>query len=88
MFTFSRLELCLCFVALVTVSLKSSLVLVSAGWIDPDTPEHKRSTSSYVDNSGYHLVFSDEFDVPGKSNLFLCYVVGIFCNVEWCTRQL
>ncbi len=38
-----------------------------AGWIDEDTPLHLRTTSSLVDGSTYHLVMSDEFNVPHRS---------------------
>jgi len=38
-----------------------------AGWIDIDTPEELRTTKSLIDGSTYHLVMSDEFDVPNRS---------------------
>jgi len=43
--------------------MKSSLFLIlgnlsltKAGWIDPDTPEDKRTTRSFVDGTVYDLV--------------------------------
>ena len=44
-----------------------SLTTTHAGWIDEDTPLHLRTTSSLVDGSTYHLVMSDEFNVPHRS---------------------
>ena len=38
-----------------------------AGWIDEDTPHHLRTTTSLVDGSTYHLIMSDEFNVPHRS---------------------
>ena len=40
---------------------------VHGGWIDEDTPSHLRTTTSLVDGSTYHLVMSDEFNVPGRT---------------------
>lgn len=42
---------------------------VHSGWVDPDTKEEDRSTTSlYVeDNREYEIVFSDEFEVDGRS---------------------
>ena len=39
------------------------------GWIDPDTSNDKsiRFTSSLVDGRQYGLVFSDEFNVEGRT---------------------
>ena len=47
-------------------SITSSLV-VNAGWIDEDTPESLRTTTSLVDGTTYHLIMSDEFNVPHRS---------------------
>lgn len=38
-----------------------------AGWVDIDTPEELRTTKSLIDGSTYHLVMSDEFNVPNRS---------------------
>mmetsp|Transcript_23825 Transcript_23825/g.33434 ORF Transcript_23825/g.33434 Transcript_23825/m.33434 type:complete len:656 (+) Transcript_23825:45-2012(+) len=38
-----------------------------AHWIDPDTPEFVRTTTSFVDGSTYELVMSDEFNVPNRT---------------------
>lgn len=40
---------------------------VSGGFIDMDTPIEKRTTTSFVDNTVYHLVMSDEFNTPNRS---------------------
>eukprot|EP00970_Alexandrium_tamarense_P004858 scaffold804_cov211-Alexandrium_tamarense.AAC.1 len=40
---------------------------VNAGWIDEDTPSTLHTTTSLVDGSTYHLVMSDEFNVPNRS---------------------
>lgn len=45
----------------------SSRCIVSAGWIDEDTPEALRKTTSLVDGTEYELVMSDEFNVPDRS---------------------
>lgn len=37
------------------------------GWVDPDTPENKRTTTSFIDGTEYKLVMSDEFNVPGRT---------------------
>jgi len=54
--------------------MKKSLSLVpllatsiKAGWIDEDTPDHLRTTTSLVDGTEYHLVMSDEFNIPDRS---------------------
>jgi len=44
-----------------------SIRKVSGGWIDEDTPEDKRTTTSLVDKTEYHLVMSDEFNVKGRT---------------------
>eukprot|EP00816_Leptocylindrus_hargravesii_P012977 CAMPEP_0196803252 /NCGR_PEP_ID=MMETSP1362-20130617/2615_1 /TAXON_ID=163516 /ORGANISM="Leptocylindrus danicus, Strain CCMP1856" /LENGTH=621 /DNA_ID=CAMNT_0042174709 /DNA_START=115 /DNA_END=1980 /DNA_ORIENTATION=+ len=39
-------------------------------WIDPDTPEENRKTTTYVealDGAEFELVMSDEFNVPGRT---------------------
>ena len=36
-------------------------------WIDPDTELYHHTTKSYADNTRYDLVFSDEFETPGRS---------------------
>jgi hypothetical protein len=37
------------------------------GWIDKDTPLEQHRMQSPVDGSSFHLVFSDEFSVDGRS---------------------
>jgi hypothetical protein len=37
------------------------------GWIDPDTPEDKKTIVSFSDGKTYDLVMSDEFERPGRS---------------------
>lgn len=49
--------------ALASLSVRS----VNGGWIDPDTPEDKRTIKSLVDGTDYDLVMSDEFNVQGRS---------------------
>lgn len=39
----------------------------SAGFIDMDTPLDKRTTTSLVDGTVYHLVMSDEFNTPNRT---------------------
>mmetsp|Transcript_1073 Transcript_1073/g.1368 ORF Transcript_1073/g.1368 Transcript_1073/m.1368 type:complete len:685 (-) Transcript_1073:264-2318(-) len=41
--------------------------VVSAGFIDMDTPIDKRKTKSLVDGTMYDLVMSDEFNVPNRT---------------------
>ena len=36
-------------------------------WVDPDSPEDARVTRSLVDGREFALVFSDEFEVPGRT---------------------
>lgn len=43
------------------------VTLVRGGWIDPDTPEDMRTTTSLVDGTIYELMMSDEFNVPNRS---------------------
>ena len=37
------------------------------GWVDPDTPDHATNMSSLVDGQQHVLMFSDEFEVSGRS---------------------
>lgn len=53
------------FLPLLLASL--SATAVHAGWIDEDTPTHLRTTNSLVDGTEYHLVMSDEFNVPNRT---------------------
>jgi beta-glucanase (GH16 family) len=39
----------------------------TAGFIDMNTPLNKRTTTSLVDGSVYHLVMSDEFNTPNRT---------------------
>lgn len=39
----------------------------NAGFIDMDTPLDKRTTTSLVDGTIYHLVMSDEFNTPNRT---------------------
>mmetsp|Transcript_28752 Transcript_28752/g.92578 ORF Transcript_28752/g.92578 Transcript_28752/m.92578 type:complete len:619 (-) Transcript_28752:98-1954(-) len=39
---------------------------VEAGWIDPDSPLDAQQTRSYTADVDFRLVFSDEFEVPGR----------------------
>eukprot|EP00577_Skeletonema_sp_RCC1716_P008204 CAMPEP_0113383092 /NCGR_PEP_ID=MMETSP0013_2-20120614/6181_1 /TAXON_ID=2843 ORGANISM="Skeletonema costatum, Strain 1716" /NCGR_SAMPLE_ID=MMETSP0013_2 /ASSEMBLY_ACC=CAM_ASM_000158 /LENGTH=722 /DNA_ID=CAMNT_0000265623 /DNA_START=304 /DNA_END=2472 /DNA_ORIENTATION=- /assembly_acc=CAM_ASM_000158 len=41
--------------------------MATSSWIDEDTPEALRTTKSLVDGSTYHLVMSDEFNVPDRT---------------------
>lgn len=41
--------------------------LTQRGLIDPDTPQSAMKRTSSVDGSGWHLVFSDEFEEEGRS---------------------
>ena len=36
-------------------------------WLDPDTGADGHQTVSYVDGRSFDLVFSDEFNTPGRS---------------------
>ena len=38
-----------------------------ASWVDPDTPVNNRTTLSLVDGRRFDLVFSDEFNVEGRT---------------------
>ena len=50
--------------------LQCSTLLISvgkfAGWVDPDTPEEKRTTKGFTDGLDYELVMSDEFEREGR----------------------
>lgn len=35
--------------------------------VDTDTPSNARTFKSKVDGSSYHIVFSDEFETPGRT---------------------
>ena len=50
---------------LMMISGCSSVVCVSAGWIDPDTPDSAHSIIS-SDGIKYDLVMSDEFNRDGR----------------------
>jgi len=41
--------------------------IISAGWIDEDTPSKLHTTKSLVDGSTYHLIMSDEFNIPNRT---------------------
>ena len=61
--TFSRsLSTLLC--ALV---LSANLMRTSSSWIDPDTPAKHRTLVSPTTGKSMGLVFSDEFEVAGRS---------------------
>ena len=49
------------------LSLPSATTFARAGWIDEDTPQRLRTATSLVDGTTYHLVMSDEFNVPGRT---------------------
>ena len=53
--------------ALILCLLVNSIHSKFAGWIDPDTPEDKRTIVSYSDGKTYDLVMSDEFETSGRS---------------------
>lgn len=40
---------------------------IQCDWVDADTPKADRSTISLIDGSEYHLVMSDEFNVPNRT---------------------
>lgn len=42
-------------------------ISVKGGWIDPETPIDKKSSTSDTDGRAYDLVFSDEFNVDGRN---------------------
>lgn len=43
------------------------LVECNGGWIDPDTKPQYYKAKSYTKDKDYELVFSDEFDIAGRS---------------------
>ena len=50
------------------ILLHSTIIsVVQSSWIDEDTPSHLRTTKSLIDGSTYHLVMSDEFNVPNRT---------------------
>eukprot|EP00934_Nitzschia_sp_Nitz4_P002925 Nitzschia sp. Nitz4//scaffold114_size70088//17202//19510//NITZ4_005972-RA/size70088-snap-gene-0.11-mRNA-1//-1//CDS//3329533408//2915//frame0 len=55
--------------SLILVVLQSLPCLVQSSWVDPDTPEYFRSTRARYspDQREYELVFSDEFEQPGRT---------------------
>jgi beta-glucanase (GH16 family) len=48
------------------VFILSVLYHVGAGWVDPETPEHKKTIRSLVTGEKFDLVMSDEFNKPGR----------------------
>eukprot|EP00585_Thalassiosira_rotula_P009408 CAMPEP_0196137246 /NCGR_PEP_ID=MMETSP0910-20130528/5293_1 /TAXON_ID=49265 /ORGANISM="Thalassiosira rotula, Strain GSO102" /LENGTH=744 /DNA_ID=CAMNT_0041397683 /DNA_START=265 /DNA_END=2499 /DNA_ORIENTATION=+ len=52
---------------LLAASTTTAITVVQAGWIDEDTPPHLRTTTSLVDGTEYHLVMSDEFNIPNRT---------------------
>mmetsp|Transcript_2709 Transcript_2709/g.8182 ORF Transcript_2709/g.8182 Transcript_2709/m.8182 type:complete len:616 (+) Transcript_2709:101-1948(+) len=50
------------------VAILSSLLTgsVKAGWIDPDSPPAAQWTRAFTTDAAFRLVFSDEFEVPGR----------------------
>lgn len=54
---------------LAVLLLAQFICLTFASWIDPDTPKHAHTTLplSNGDSKNYALVFSDEFDVDGRT---------------------
>ncbi|KAJ1458594.1 beta-glucan synthesis-associated protein-domain-containing protein [Pelagophyceae sp. CCMP2097] len=47
-------------------ALYMSARICAAGWVDSDSPASSRRTRSLVDGESYDLVFSDEFNTPGR----------------------
>lgn len=45
----------------------AAMLAADAGWVDEDTPHQLRTTTSLVDGTTYHLVMSDEFNVPNRT---------------------
>lgn len=41
--------------------------MIHAGWVDVDTPLSAHETRSLFDDRPFQLVFSDEFEVPGRT---------------------
>jgi beta-glucanase (GH16 family) len=49
------------------VMLSSCLLLASSSWIDPDTAGSAYHSTSLSTGTKYDLVFSDEFNIPGRT---------------------
>ena len=50
-----------------TLTLASLFIGASGSWVDPDSDQYALSTVSLVDGRIFDLVFSDEFNKPGRS---------------------
>ena len=50
----------------VQVIFSSFVLIIEAGWIDPDTSSAVKSVRSYVDGRTHNLVFSDEFNTDNR----------------------
>ena len=64
---FSNWHLCrrlLCLIALLSYCVSSS---AGIGWVDPDTAALHHTTTALRDGASLKLVFSDEFNVGGRS---------------------
>jgi len=57
----TRMAYCIC---LILIRLQPA---IASDWIDEDTPEIFRTTTSFIDGTTYHLVMSDEFNVPNRT---------------------
>lgn len=53
-------------VSLALVVLFDRFTSIKSGWIDKDTSVEHFQTISYIDDREFELVFSDEFNVPGR----------------------
>lgn len=49
------------------VACASVMWRAGAGWVDPDSPDDALKTRSFFDGAKYDLVYSDEFEVEGRS---------------------
>lgn len=49
------------------VAMTALPLAVQAGWLDRDTPADALATTSLVDGAAFDLVFSDEFQVDGRT---------------------
>lgn len=58
---------CCVVMSLVVAVCMMTIPSVSGGWIDADTPPDKRTAISLIDGTTYHLVMSDEFNVPNRT---------------------
>mmetsp|Transcript_9159 Transcript_9159/g.25334 ORF Transcript_9159/g.25334 Transcript_9159/m.25334 type:complete len:535 (+) Transcript_9159:86-1690(+) len=49
--------------------LLATIVVADADWVDKDTPENEKTTTPLTesDTREYRLIFSDEFEVPGRT---------------------